>query len=96
MKFLLDALHTDSLVTQDQRVQNVSAADAPPASEAKMPRVIEKIIKSIQYQQSSAPSAPWAFHGLSFLLLKTLAAERSLNSAGLPKALAGFFVPPEL
>jgi len=93
MKFLLDALHTDSLVTQDQRVKNVSAADAPPASEAKMPRVIEKIIKSIQYQQSSAP---WAFHGLSFLLLKTLAAERSLNSAGLPKALAGFFVPPEL
>src|SRR5439155_5273783 len=56
--------HADLLVSQDQRVQDVSTADAPPAVEAEMPRVIPKIVKRIQYQQSSTP---WTVH--SFLLL---------------------------
>ena len=41
-----------------------STATAPLAVEAEMPRVIQKIVKRIQYQQSSAP---WTIH--SFLLL---------------------------
>src|SRR5438445_10910027 len=64
--FLLESLqfHADPLVSHDQRVQDVSTADAPPAVEAEMPCVIPKIVKRIQYQQSSTP---WTVH--SFLLL---------------------------
>src|SRR5439155_2027263 len=64
--FLLESLqfHADLLVSNDQRVQDVSTADAPPAVEAEMPCVIPKIVKRIQYQQSSTP---WTVH--SFLLL---------------------------
>jgi hypothetical protein len=70
MKLLRDALHTDSLVSDAQRIQDVSTADASPAVEAKMPCVIKKIVKNILHQQSSTS---WTMHS-AFLLPKALAA----------------------
>jgi hypothetical protein len=70
MKPLRDALHTDSLVSDDQTIQDVSTADASPAVEAKMSFATKKIVKNILHQQSSTS---WTRHS-AFLLLKALAA----------------------
>ena len=49
-----------ALVLQNQGVQDVSAADAPPAVEAEMPAVIEHIVELVTDHQ---PTTPHATHG---------------------------------
>jgi len=59
--YILRTLHHDSvLVSQNDGVQNVPAAEAPPAIECPIPAVIDQIEKLIRHHQASTP---WTLHG---------------------------------
>src|SRR5439155_22495098 len=53
--------HGCLLVSDDHRIQNVPAAEAPPAIECPIPAVIDQIEKLIWHHQASTP---WTLHGL--------------------------------
>jgi hypothetical protein len=58
---MLKSLHHGSLlVSQNNGVQNVPAAEAPPAIESPVPTVIDQIEKLIRHHKASTP---WALHG---------------------------------
>jgi hypothetical protein len=52
--------HGSLLVSENEGVQNVPAAEAPPAIESPIPAYIDQIEKLIRYHQASTP---WTLHG---------------------------------